>query len=396
MPPAAMGKSKKRGNKRDAFAGDPFFAAPAEQKQKRPKQQETTHAAPRATSEAPRRAPGDAERKRPKQAKPKARPGDADRVVAGFHPRNRYRGSYDFDALVAALPDLASALTTNPRTGARTVDWRSERGVLLLNAAILAADYGVAGLEATLPAGRLVPPVPSRADYVHVVADLLRGDGAGDLAGLLGVDVGTGASAVYPIVGVVDYGFEFVATDVDGGSLAAARALLDRNARVGRRVRLVRQTSGAPHRIFDVLAGLERPAAFTLCNPPFHASADQAAAAASKNAANVGGGGRALAFGGTSHELHCAGGEDAFVAAIVADSKTWTAAAPDAAPVWFTTLVSRKHRLKRLRSLAEAAGAVDVRAVQFGGGGGHGKIAHVLAWSFLAPPARAARLSRRR
>ena len=120
-----MGKSKKRA-KRDAFfAGDPFFAAPAEQKQKRPKQQETTHAAPRATSEAPRRAPGDAERKRPKQAKPKARPGDADRVVAGFHPRNRYRGSYDFDALVAALPDLASALTTNPRTGARTVDWRS-------------------------------------------------------------------------------------------------------------------------------------------------------------------------------------------------------------------------------------------------------------------------------
>ena len=165
-----MGKSKKR--TRDAFfAGDPFFAAPAEQKQKRPKQQETTHAAPRATSEAPRRAPGDAEQKRPKQAKPKARPGDADRVVAGFHPRNRYRGSYDFDALVAALPDLASALTTNPRTGARTVDWRSERGVLLLNAAILAADYGVAGLEATLPAGRLVPPVPSRADYVHHVAD---------------------------------------------------------------------------------------------------------------------------------------------------------------------------------------------------------------------------------
>ena len=36
----------------------------------------------------------------------------------GFHPRNKYRGSYDFDALIRSLPALARAMVARPATGA--------------------------------------------------------------------------------------------------------------------------------------------------------------------------------------------------------------------------------------------------------------------------------------
>lgn len=39
-------------------------------------------------------------------------------------------------------------------------------------------------------------------------------------------DIGTGANAIYPLIGVAEYGWSFVATDIDADALRSARAIL--------------------------------------------------------------------------------------------------------------------------------------------------------------------------
>lgn len=211
----------------------------------------------------------------------------AAKTASGFHTRNRYQGRYNFPRLLAALPELKNAMATNPHNGEPTVDWSSPKGVLLLNAALLKADYGISGLEKTLPQENLVPPVPSRAEYIHAIGDLLAADAAAfwddgavpSGAGVLGIDVGTGASAIYPLIGGAQFGWRWLATDIDPASLAAAAVLLTNNGLLVEAggaageggVHLVRQTRAkgkgpARYSIFEVSTHNSSPfAAFPQC-----------------------------------------------------------------------------------------------------------------------------------
>ena len=135
-------------------------------------------------------------------------------VVAGGggHPRNAFRGSYDFPRLAAAHAPLARFVipAAESRGGRDTVDFGDAAAVRALNAALLAADYGVD--EWGLPEGALCPPVPSRADYVHHVADVLAEGRGAPPAGrsVVGFDVGCGASLIYPLIGAGAYGWSSV------------------------------------------------------------------------------------------------------------------------------------------------------------------------------------------
>ena len=369
--------------------------------------------------------------------------GAATRVWAGasptarrrFHPRNRHPGRYDFERLTQFYPALGELLVENPVTKAPTLDWSLREAVLALNAAILVADYGVRGLEDCLPEGYLVPGVPSRAEYLHIVGDLLtppsreappRGPQ------VKGLDVGTGASCIYPLLGRADYGWAFVATDIDQRALEAAREMVARNADAAG-VGDARRSPPAPIHVLpspgpifceDTLVRSVAGVTFTMCNPPFHESADQAArlndrkrrglqknkakkmkelAAAAARGEGGGQGGDvvlpvfpddALQYGGRPHELHCPGGESRFVGQMVRESRRWhdiAAATPGAPepPVWFTSLVSKGGRIGPLEQAADRHGAAIVKICEFATSQ---KVSRVLAWSFLDDDQRHARL----
>jgi 23S rRNA (adenine1618-N6)-methyltransferase len=87
-----------------------------------------------------------------------------------MHERNAHRAGYDFAALTRALPELARHVRLNPN-GGETIDFADPAAVLALNRALLRHHYGVTEWE--VPAGFLCPPIPSRADYLHYLADLL-------------------------------------------------------------------------------------------------------------------------------------------------------------------------------------------------------------------------------
>ena len=119
------------------------------------------------------------------------------------------------------------------------------------------------------------------------------------------LDVGVGAACIYPLLGHAEYGWSFVGSDVDDASLASAAAIVRANDAP---VELRKQAS-AEH----VLAGVlpSEGCAFTLCNPPFYASAEEEAAAAARKWKGLRrkSGGISRSFGGREHELWCPGGE---------------------------------------------------------------------------------------
>jgi 23S rRNA (adenine1618-N6)-methyltransferase len=298
--------------------------------------------------------------------------------AAGLHPRNRHQGRYDIDALLALSPALARHIVRTP-LGERSIDFAQPEAVRTLNAALLQLHYGVRDWQ--LPAGYLCPPVPGRADYLHGLADLLASDRGGAIprgAGLRVLDVGTGANLVYPLIGHAEYGWTFVGSDIDAAALAIAARTLAHNPRFAEAISLRLQ----PQRndLFKgAIAAGERFAA-SLCNPPFHASAAEAALGSARKWRNLGkaGGPRSaprLNFGGQSNELWCSGGEAGFLRRMVAESATL----PEAVG-WYTSLVAKAEHLSALRQQLDRLGARAVREQRMSQGN---KQSRFLAWSFL-------------
>lgn len=276
-------------------------------------------------------------------------------------------------ALVEVSPDLAPFVTRTPR-GEASIDFTHPRAVLELNRALLALHYGVLAWD--LPRGRLCPPIPGRVDYLHHLADLLAEGGEIPRGpGVRVLDLGTGASLIYPLLGHAEYGWSFVGTDIDAGALDHAEALAEANG-LGEAVEL--RLQGKPAQVLEGMLQPDERFAACLCNPPFHASGAAAREGSQRKWEKLGRGeeeGRPLLnFGGQARELWCRGGELAFITTLIRES----AEAPQACR-WFTTLVSRSEHLKRLQAACREAGAADLRVVEMGQGQ---KRSRFLAWRF--------------
>ncbi len=295
-----------------------------------------------------------------------------------MHPRNRHQSRYDFAALIAACPELAPFAGPNP-AGDRTIDFADPAAVRVLNRALLQHHYGIRGWD--IPPGFLCPPIPGRADYVHHLADLLgERTGAIPRGGEVAIlDIGTGAGCIYPLLGQVEYQWNFVGTEVDRGALTSARAIVAANRTAVGRIELRWQRSRQA--IFDgVVTGSERFAA-VMCNPPFHASAAEAAAGTRRKVRALAGGpvrDPVLNFGGQASELWCVGGETAFVGRMIAES-----ARRPALGDWFTSLISKRENLPAIHAALAAAGAREVRTVEMRQGQ---KTSRFVAWTFRPAP----------
>jgi 23S rRNA (adenine1618-N6)-methyltransferase len=292
-----------------------------------------------------------------------------------LHPRNRHQGRYDFAALVSASPGLAPFIKRTP-DGERSIDFASPVAVRALNRALLAQHYGITQWD--IPAGYLCPPVPGRADYVHGLADLLAGDNGGAIpqgSGVRVLDIGVGANCIYPLIGTREYGWRFVGTDIEARAVEAARTIVASNPGLDAVIELRHQPQR--ERIF---AGVIEPGEHfdvSMCNPPFHASAQAAAQGTRRKLANLHGPGTpaTLNFGGRPDELWCPGGEAAFLGRMIDES----AAIADRI-CWFSSLLSRADTVPAVTRHLRRAAAVDVRVVPMAQGS---KQSRFVAWTFM-------------
>ena len=287
-----------------------------------------------------------------------------------LHPRNQHREGYDFDRLIEASPELAAFTTKNPR-GQVTINFQDATAVRMLNRALLRAHYGLDFWD--IPTTFLCPPIPGRVDYIHYLADLLAESNGQKIPrgpDIKALDIGTGASLVYPLTGQNEYGWEFTGVDIDPASIRFAREICQRN---GLNIRLRRQRN--PEDIFEGVIGPDDIFHVTLCNPPFHASLAQAEAGTRRKWRNLGKGhSAALNFGGQNAELWCPGGEIGFIARMIEQSVVFADQC-----LWFTCLVSKNNNLKPLSRLLKQARVAESRVVEMAQGQ---KTSRFIAWTF--------------
>src|SRR5690554_7979932 len=102
---------------------------------------------------------------------------------------------------------------------------------------------------------------------MHALADVLGASHDGKIPtgdGLVGLDVGTGANLIYPLLGRSEYGWRFVGSDIDQGALANAAQILAANPTLTVGIELRHQSR--PEHIFAGLVGGDERFDFTLCN----------------------------------------------------------------------------------------------------------------------------------
>ena len=299
-----------------------------------------------------------------------------------LHPRNRHQGRYDFAALLAVEPGLQAFMIRNPY-GKHSIDFANPEAVRVFNMALLRQLYGIKNWR--IPEGYLCPPVPGRADYIHGLADLLAADAGGDIPrgnAFTVLDIGTGSSCIYPLLGHLDYGWRFIASDIDSHALANAAETLTANALAG--VIELRLQQNKITFFKGILHKGERIVC-TLCNPPFHSSAAEATRGSARKWRNLGKQDPkrklpTLNFGGQSNELWCKGGELAFVRAMIRESKDYANQV-----LWFTSLVSKSAHIRLLQRTLKQVGAVDVQVCNMAQGQ---KQSRFLAWTFHSPEQR--------
>jgi len=294
-----------------------------------------------------------------------------------LHPRNKHRLGYDFEQLIQFCPDLENFVFTN-QYETKTIDFSNSEAVKLLNNALLVSDYEIHNWD--IPKNYLCPPLPGRADYIHYIADLLTESNNGILPegeNIQGLDIGIGANCIYPIIGNTTYGWSFVGYDIDEKALQNCKSIIGHNEKLIDFISLQLQTE--PRFIFKNIITPEDKFAFTICNPPFHASAIDAAEAnirKTNNLKNRKTNQPILNFGGQNTELWCEGGEIRFLTQMVYESAKFPMNC-----FWFTTLISKKENLKSIYKTLQKVNAVKVKTIEMAQGQ---KTSRFVAWTFLS------------
>lgn len=300
---------------------------------------------------------------------------EAKQIKKKLHERNKHQGLYDFDKLKLVVPELAPFIIKNP-SGVDTIDFALPEAVVLLNKAILMKEYKMTFWE--MPKTNLCPPIPGRADYIHYIADLVAEGNGGKIPtgkGVKVLDLGIGANVIYPIIGVAEYGWAFVGSEVDVVSIKTASHIVENNPHLKQNVEIRQQKS--KRNILKNIIGEKEYFDVVICNPPFFSSREEVLAKTTQKLRNLGKeviGKPVQNFSGQNNELWCEGGEKAFITNYIYESKHFKRQA-----VWFTTLVSNKDNLKPLQSLLRKSEVAEVRVINMEQGN---KISRILAWRF--------------
>ncbi|WP_410503846.1 23S rRNA (adenine(1618)-N(6))-methyltransferase RlmF [Flavobacterium sp. GSA192] len=297
-----------------------------------------------------------------------------------LHPRNQHRLRYDFKLLIEKCSELKSFVFINEQhsdASGETIDFSNPLAVKTLNKALLISYYDIQNWD--IPQDYLCPPIPGRADYIHHIADLLAESNNGIIptgAEVEGLDIGVGANCIYPIIGNGVYNWNFVGTDIDEKALNNCSEIIEANPKLIEAISLQQQLE--PRFVFKNIITPEDKFAFTICNPPFHKSAEDASKGSLRKVNNLQDKKvtkAVLNFGGQNTELWCDGGELGFITQMIYESARYPMQC-----LWFTTLVSKQSHLKSLYKTLNKVNAAQIKTIDMAQGQ---KISRILAWTFL-------------
>ncbi len=298
-------------------------------------------------------------------------------VKTRLHIRNKNRERYDLNALTASNPELAKYIKPN-KHGTESIDFANPVAVKILNKALLNHYYEISYWE--FPDENLCPPIPGRADYMHHMADLLAENNMGKIPvgdKIICLDIGVGASCIYPIIGVVEYDWSFIVSDIDPKSIDSANKIADSNASLKGRIECRLQKD--PKHIYQGIIGEDDKIDLSICNPPFHSTFEDAQKGSRRKVKNLSGQkdeSPKRNFAGIRNELIYEGGEYQFITTMIRQSRQFLNNC-----YWFSTLVSKQSNLKGIYKSIEKSGATRIETIPMGTGN---KSSRIVAWTFLS------------
>lgn len=304
-----------------------------------------------------------------------------------LHCRNKHQNGYDFTKLIKILPELSRYVNQNSY-GNLSIDFADPMAVKQLNKALLLNDYQINYWD--IPDGFLCPPIPGRSDYIHYLADLLAQDNQNSIPTgkqIRVLDIGVGANVIYPIIGCAEYGWSFVGSDINPVAIKVALLITQANTLLKNTLQCrLQKDSGS---IFKHIIKPNEFYALTLCNPPFHASAEDALASTQTKLKKLGKLANStqktvLNFGGQHAELWCEGGESAFISNMINESTQYKTQC-----LWFTSLVSKKETLSIINKKLKQVAVVESRIIPMAQGQ---KVSRFVAWTFFNQVERKARI----
>lgn len=243
-----------------------------------------------------------------------------------------------------SLPRVKTTDGVDRLKGNGQLDFADPAAVLQLTKTLLMLDFG---LEIELPGDRLCPPVsrfhaacdsftnaltkiPNRHNYILWLKELMDTTSYSEPGRkLTGIDIGTGASCIYPLLGATQRPWHFLATgehsyassrdnahtaqDVDPESLEFARRNVSING-LEDRIRIVAKTKDDRYLLPLNDCNVDK-VDFTMTNPPFYESEADLAKSAKKKARPPN-----SACTGAPVEMVVEGGEVAFVGRLLQES----------------------------------------------------------------------------
>ncbi|KAL0073039.1 hypothetical protein F4703DRAFT_1800025 [Phycomyces blakesleeanus] len=251
--------------------------------------------------------------------------------IHGMHPRNQYKNNPpNFKQLAKECPELqpfVCGLESNPY-----IDFKNPEASRALTIALLERDFG---LQVDFPLDRLCPTVPNRLNYILWLQDLLKETMQDKPDHILGMDIGVGASCIYPLLGCVsDPTWSFIGTDIDQVSIEYAQKNVERN-QLQDRITLIHNTD--PNLIFlwDKIP-LNSRFAFSMCNPPFYESEDEIKDNSQAKLLEP-----SAICTGTKGEMITKGGEYGFIERMIKESILHKGRIK-----WYTSMIGQKKTIK--------------------------------------------------
>ena len=293
-----------------------------------------------------------------------------------MHKTNKPREAYDFPKLATTHPNLEDYMFHNTY-GNISIDFSNPKAVKALNTALLKHHYNISFWE--YPDAHLCPPIPSRVAYIDLLKDLLETSGLAQ--NVIVLDIGTGATCIYPLLGHAINNWNFVASEIDEKALEIARNIVRMNElNDAIELRFQKDKQSILNGILDPSESISA----TMCNPPFYKSKAEAQESTLRKQKGLRQhlDSKLRNFSGTANELWYPGGEKAFLHNYLYQSSLLKASC-----FWYTSLVSKKELVKSMRHSLKKLGATQVKILELNVG--H-KISRVLAWTFLSEKERKA------
>ncbi|PNF30379.1 hypothetical protein B7P43_G13417 [Cryptotermes secundus] len=282
-----------------------------------------------------------------------------------MHPRNIYKTRPNFKELATSYPEFRK-FAKQDITGKVTIDFKNQEALRALTTTLLHKDFG---LRVEIPLNHLVPALPLRLNYLLWLEDLLHLSVKSREGQTRGVDIGCGASCIYPLLATTMKKWKMLATEIDHESVECAR----RNVACNDYEDFITVKQVEAGTILKGALDMDDAYDFTMCNPPFF-SCEREADSSSKSRSSS----RTLPRNGRTGSLSdivVKGGEVAFILQMIQESAELRYKVKI-----YSTMVGLKSNFNVLKSELEKAGVASSTHTEFSQG-------HTtrwgLAWTFL-------------